>query len=274
LNFSLDPVEVGGLPGNATSITAAVNTVCATFGSGDVYCWGDSRYGQGGNKLSENFIPVKIALNAVSKVSTSGINTCGVSSGEVYCWGHSNAYYTVSSTWAMDGTPNKTTLKSVSDLSMAQYMLCVVGASGPNVGTCHGYGVNLGTLSTTTPFVAAYGSEVCYIDGGQFRCRGTKSVFLDNGVKSSSNPLSVAGGNTCWITSKTGTDQLLCAGANYSNPGTMIADVSGPKKAVSAPSFQCVLETSGQAKCWGSNALGQLGNGTRTNSALPVLVGG
>lgn len=274
LNFSLDPVEVAGLPGGATSITASLNTVCATFGSGDVYCWGDSRYGQGGNTQSVNFKPVKIGLDSVTRVSTSGINTCGVRSGEVYCWGHTNAYYPVANTLLMNGTPNKTTLKNVTDVSLAQYMLCVVGASGQNVGTCHGYGVSIGTVSTSTPFVAAYGSEVCYIDGGQFRCRGTRGVILDSGVKSSSNPISVAGGNTCWITSKTGTDQLLCAGANYSNPGIVVPNVAGPKKVVSAPGFQCVLEITGQAKCWGSNVNGQLGDGTRISSASPVLVGG
>ncbi len=274
LNFSLDPVEVAGLPGEATSITATLNTVCATFGSGDVYCWGDSRYGQGGNTQSVNFKPVKIGLDSVTQVSTSGINTCGVRSGEVYCWGHTNAYYPVANTLLMNGTPNKTTLKNVTDVSLAQYMLCVVGASGQNVGTCHGYGVNIGTVSTSTPFVAAYGSEVCYIDGGQFRCRGTRGVILDSGVKSTSNPMSVAGGNTCWITSKTGTDQVLCAGANYSNPGIVVPNVAGPKKVVSAPGFQCVLEITGQAKCWGSNGNGQLGDGTRISSASPVLVGG
>ena len=38
--------------------------------------------------------------------------------------------------------------------------------------------------------------------------------------------------------------------------------------------FSCGITTADAVYCWGANTLGQLGNGTTTNSTLPVLVSG
>ena len=36
--------------------------------------------------------------------------------------------------------------------------------------------------------------------------------------------------------------------------------------------YSCVLVANSTVKCWGLNSSGQLGNGTSTNSSIPVSV--
>jgi alpha-tubulin suppressor-like RCC1 family protein len=59
-------------------------------------------------------------------------------------------------------------------------------------------------------------------------------------------------------------------------PGTFspatVAGVAGATAVASGDSFDCALLASGKVVCWGDNGAGQLGDGTTTPSATPVLV--
>lgn len=46
--------------------------------------------------------------------------------------------------------------------------------------------------------------------------------------------------------------------------------MSGPQSITAGESHSCALDTAGKAWCWGSNAEGQLGDGTSTDSTVPV----
>ncbi len=83
--------------------------------------------------------------------------------------------------------------------------------------------------------------------------------------------LTTAGAVTCWGANEKG--QL---GNNLSYESTVPTAVSalpGGVKAISAGgSHTCALLADGTVRCWGDNAFGQLGNGTRTSSSTPVPV--
>ena len=42
--------------------------------------------------------------------------------------------------------------------------------------------------------------------------------------------------------------------------------------AVATGGHSCAVKTNGKLSCWGDNSYGQLGDGTRTDSATPVIV--
>ena len=105
-------------------------------------------------------------------------------------------------------------------------------------------------------------------------------VGLDTGVAS----ISMGGTHSCALTTSAG---IKCWGRdNYGQLGNDTAltnrptpvDVqgltSGVVRIAAGYEYTCAVTTSGDAKCWGFNADGQVGDGSTSNRALPVSVGG
>ena len=85
----------------------------------------------------------------------------------------------------------------------------------------------------------------------------------------------LAGSGFCWGRNSSG--QL--GDASSSNSSVPVAvDTSGVlagktlTQVTSGAYYTCALDSTGAAYCWGSNANGQLGNGSTTDSAVPVAV--
>ncbi|MDQ1457318.1 MAG: hypothetical protein QOH28_2938, partial [Actinomycetota bacterium] len=72
---------------------------------------------------------------------------------------------------------------------------------------------------------------------------------------------------------------LIAAGlVSQTVPASAVAHRAGARTVTPAiaagGTHSCALLANGTAKCWGSNASGQLGNGTTTNASTPVVVTG
>lgn len=76
-------------------ISAGGAHTCAVTDTGELYCWGDNRYGQVGdgttaNRLSPTQVPN--LAEAIITVTAGGVNTCALSvSGKLYCWGNNHS---------------------------------------------------------------------------------------------------------------------------------------------------------------------------------------
>jgi alpha-tubulin suppressor-like RCC1 family protein len=85
-------VEPTPLPGGHRFIqlSAGFGNACGVTPTGDIYCWGDNRYGQlGSGSTGASATPQKVLAGfQATSVSAGSFRTCALATtGEAYCWG-------------------------------------------------------------------------------------------------------------------------------------------------------------------------------------------
>jgi alpha-tubulin suppressor-like RCC1 family protein len=275
----------GGLgrasPAHAQTVTAAqISTgaghTCALTSNGGVKCWGDNTEGQLGNGANTNSsMPVDVVglTSGVVAVSAGREHTCALtSSGSVKCWGYN----------ALGQLGNG----DFGNLTFSNVPVDVVG-------------LTTGAVAITT------GREhTCALtSSGGIKCWGGNSEGqLGNGIfgGTSATPLPVdvvgltsggvaisagwehtcvlisGGGLKCWGRNSVG--QLGNGTSGNTTDSNLPVDVSGLTSGVVAVSagedHTCALNSGGGLVCWGENDEGELGDGTNTDSNVPVGVSG
>ena len=263
----LTAVDVVGLTGGVASITTGGSHTCALTATGGVKCWGSNGSGQLGDGSSTNrSTPVDVngLASGVSAIDAGRSHSCVLTAaGGVKCWGY-NAFGQLG-----DGsTATRLTPVDVSGLAggvaaiaAGAYHSCgLTTAGGVKCWGNNVYGA-LGDGSTTTrltPFdVSGLASGVSAIAVGTYR---TCALTATGGVK-------------CWGNNGFG---ALGDGSttNRLTPVNVGGLASGVAAIAAGGNHTCALTPQGGVKCWGSNAAGELGDGSTTNRATPVDVSG
>ena len=226
-----NPDGTGPLTG-VREMDAANNTTCAVLDSGEAYCWGENSSGQlGTGSTDERHRPTLVsapidagAIEGVQHLSVGLNHACAIVGGaEVRCWGGNGSGALGDGTLMRRARP-----VSVIDPSVALRPLAdVEQISTGDIHSC---------VLLTDGHVRCWGGD------------GTATPLLGNPDVRSSN-VAVP------VSNDAGTDAL-----------------TGVEAVTVGRAHTCALMESGQARCWGANGSGQLGDGTRTNRVLPVTV--
>lgn len=242
---------------------------CAIKMDGTLWCWGPksemwSAGWLGTNSMDAEPLPVQVFGGGTwNRVSSGNNHTCAIKGdGSLWCWGEGYAIG--------DGTGNMSLAPVEVDSGVWTYL----DATG-----YHSCGIK------------SDGSAWCWGSGG--------IALGDNGVGDGLTPVEVQGGST-WKSIAVGdgatcgikTDNTLwCWGSNSlgqlgdgtNNDSSVPVEVSGGGQwshismgtNVSGPGGgSCGIKTNGTMWCWGGNGGGMQGNGTYTDSTVPVEVSG
>jgi alpha-tubulin suppressor-like RCC1 family protein len=285
---STTPVAVSGLTGT-TAVSGGEGSTCALLSGGTVECWGDNQYGQLGNgTTTESTTPVAVfGLSGATAIAVEDDHACALlAGGAVDCWGYNAA--------GQLGDGTTTGPDHCAFINRVPTEPCSTTPTAAN-------------LSGATAIAGGDGGSCALLAGGSVDCWGENDYgLLGNGTFSSSSgsatPTAVSGINhataiaglggaacallgggtvDCWganIGGELGDGTIsgpeTCTGSIPCNtlPGAVIG-LNGATAIAGGGTHACALLVGGSIDCWGDNAGGDLGDGTkRANLPTPVPV--
>ena len=259
-------------------------STCVLATDGRVYCWGDGSLGQLGNgSTSSSSVPVAVTTSGVLSGKTvtrllaaSGRFCVITSDSQMFCWGFNssgrlgNGSTTNSSVPVAVTTSGVLSGKTIKSAAMGAAFTCVVASDDKPY--CWGSGVNgeLGNNASSNSSV-----PVAVTTSGALSGKTIKSLAV--------NPL---GSHICAIASDdraycwgSGADGRLGNGSTANGTTPSAVSTAGVLSGKSIRSLamsgwsSCALTTDNGVYCWGQNGYRQLGNGSSTDSSVPVAVG-
>jgi len=257
------PAPVSTLGSDNLAVATGWSHSCAITSTGGVKCWGNNGSGQlGDGSMTQRETPVDVIglASGVRALAVGEFHSCALlQAGGMKCWGDN---------WDGElGTgvigPEQTTpvdvpglTSGVHAISARSFMTCAVTDAG--AAKCWGYGIvgdgNPDGSPPTPVAVAGLSSGVVAITQGALHV----CAQLVDGVR-------------CWGRNDFG--QLGDGSRETRLVPTDVVGLGGPVEAVSAGSqHTCALMATGALKCWGSNAAGQVGDGTAEGIPLPQTV--
>jgi len=295
---------------NITAVTVGYHFACALSSSGGVFCWGSNDFGQLGNNSTsaigetvESSIPDQVMgvggsgfLSNITALSAGSFHACAVSSsGNVFCWGLNQTGQlgintnhgpencvsgTVSESCSktpvevLDVIGGNLNLSNISAIAASQYIACAVSSPG------HVYCWGIGAVGNGIDAEQDLPVEV--ISGQQGRGSFLSDITSVASGFAHACALSSSGNVYCWAENSASGIALGNTFTFDNTPVKVLAGAQGIGSFLSVISsvaagyqFTCALSTpsTGLAVyCWGYNGGASLGNGSFTDSPIPVAV--
>ena len=247
---NLTPVAVpGGLTFTALSVGGSGGFVCALDSDGLAHCWGVNWAGYFGTGDTIGSATPRLAAGGMKfkAITSGGSHACGLTpAGEVYCWGLNFFGQLGTGDTVASLVPRKVAGGfTFAAISAAETHTCALDVNGAvycwGISDWHQSGGSptpvpvLSGVTFTSISSTANAVSTCGLD-----LSGTVQCWIDWGAPSSWTPWTVSGGPFV----------VLSKGYNHA----------------------CAVTAEHVGYCWGYGQDGQLGNGTTTDSAVPVKV--
>lgn len=273
----LTAVAVQELSDDIARLAAGRYHTCALAIDGDVHCWGSSSRGQlGTGSLESSRTPARVtglSTDALA-IAAGEEHSCAIlTSGAMRCWGTNRERQLGDGTPGLYSIPQfvipnrvqgaTTQIKEPLQLALGRYHSCAI---------------------TTARSLDCWGrnSDGQLGDGTEIPHSQPAAVL---GMESGVTHVALGAEHSCALKTS---GQLFCWGGNqYGQLGDGATDqrmIPVPVKGLAAnisvvtagDSHSCALSLAGGGtlQCWGGNSSGQLGNGSTTDSAIPVTVFG
>jgi len=288
---STTPVAVRGIT-DATYVSVGSQHTCALLSGGEVECWGFSEWLGDGDVGSESCPtvdseecsttpkPVNGIVDA-TQIGTAGDQTCALlSNGHVDCWGSNvdgelgdgttlNAEVPVAVSGITDAT----------QITAGLFQTCaLLSGGGVDCWGDNAYG-ELGIGTTTGPETCENEVEPC--SKTSVPVSGlTHATQISSGGDHTCALLS-GGSIDCWgqneygeLGNGTNTGPESCYTLFCSSRPMAVNGITAARQITAGDDQTCALLAEGGLDCWGYNGDGELGDGTTTDSDVPVSVSG
>lgn len=241
---------------DAVEVSCGNSHTCARVRNGSVRCWGNNSEGQLGNDTNvSSSTPVAVyGLNDAAQISVgSGRFGCARrTTGNVVCWGRNNNGQLGDGTQTDRWTPTGVSgLSGVTSVEVGPSHACALNSSGVLCWGSNSAGqLGLGSYSSgeyrATPVRAS-------VSGA----RQISAFFSPTCVRRDDSTVA------CWGPNQDGS---LGIGQTYgalwaTGSPTTLSSLSGIEEIQTGRNFGCARRATGSVFCWGSNDVGQCGNG-------------
>lgn len=263
--FSDGSTQVLGMWATTTAIATGIEHTCALLSDGTVKCWGGNNDGQLGNGTNvASRTPVEVgSISTATSIATGQRHTCTLLlGGIVKCWGNNSHGQLGNGTTISSPRPVIVGgISGATTIASGDYSTCAilsdkiikcwgdneVGQLGNGATVDSPFPVTVNDISTATAITAGIGDTCALLTDSTIKCWGWNTFGqMGNGTTNyiQSTPVAVSG-------------------------------ISDAVAITSAGSLNnCALLSNRTIKCWGDNYFGQLGNGSRISSIIPVTVSG
>jgi alpha-tubulin suppressor-like RCC1 family protein len=265
-----------------SSVYAGGAHTCALTAAGAAFCWGRGESGQlgvppppttcltDGGPFPCSMIPVRVGTGlAFTQLAGGGAHTCALTSnGTAFCWGNNASGQLGDGTTTNRDTPVPvTTALRFTSIDAGTEHTCALTSTSEAY--CWGRNdrgqLGNGNITNSSIPVLVLGSSFQQIAAGGFLIGHTCGLAL-------------TGLTYCWGDNERG--QLGIGGADLPDllPHPLPMPVAGGLTFVSITAglgrHSCGRTALGTVYCWGENSFGALGNGSGTDSPVPVQVAG